>query len=145
MADSGEIPHKLSHGIRLAVFWIALPFIGLLVGIERIFDEHGNRYQVMTCVAGALLSIAVAVYWDRLIPPRWRAKPLSELGYLHAEDAELGSAIREMVWCSASPGSIGEQEPEAMGIGFAAVRAVPALARHVVAQIGSNQRSEEGH
>jgi hypothetical protein len=104
MADGGEIPHKLSHGIRLAVFWIGLPFIGLLVGNERIFDEHGNRYQVIACLAGALLSIAVAVYWDRLIPRRWRPKPASEpvpLGYLHAEDAELGSAIREMVWCSA--------------------------------------------
>jgi hypothetical protein len=99
MADSG-IPEKLLPAVRIAVFWIALPFILLLVGIERIFDSNGTRYQVLACFVGAFLSVVLAVYWDRIIPRRFRAKP-QRLEYLRHKDSELGSAIRDMVWFSA--------------------------------------------
>jgi hypothetical protein len=41
MADVG-IPDKLLPAIRVSVFWIALPFIGLLLGGEDI--RSGNYY-----------------------------------------------------------------------------------------------------
>jgi len=97
----GEIPNRLSHALRVAVFWISLPFIFLLVGVERIFDLGGNRYQVGACFAAAFLSILVAVYWNRLLPLRWRPATDPPLAYLHDEDSELGSAVRNMVWRSA--------------------------------------------
>jgi hypothetical protein len=98
----GEIPNQFSHAVRMAVFWISLPFIFLLVGIERIFDPGGNRYQVGACFVAAFLSILVAVYWNRLLPQRWQpAIEPAPLDYLHDEDSELGSAIRGMVWRSA--------------------------------------------
>jgi len=44
----------------------------------------------------------LAVYWDRLIPSRWRSRPASDdLTYLRDEDAELGGAVRDMAWHSA--------------------------------------------
>jgi hypothetical protein len=101
MAGEGEIPNRLPHAVRVAVFWISLPFIFLLVGVERIFDPGGTRYQVGWCFAAAFLSILVAVYWNRLLPRRWQQVTDHPLAYLHAEDSELGSAIRDMVWCSA--------------------------------------------
>jgi hypothetical protein len=78
----GEIPNKLSHAIRLGIFWIALPAAGIVVEIERDFEEHGNRYQVIGCLVGALLSIVVVVYWDRLIPRRRRPSTSPALKYL---------------------------------------------------------------
>ena len=97
----GEIPNRLSHAVRMAVFWISLPFIFLLVGIERIFDLGGNRYQIGGCFAAAFLSIVVAVYWNRILPRRSQLVNDPPLAYLRNEDSELGSAIRDMVWCSA--------------------------------------------
>ena len=35
----GEIPNKIGHAIRVAVFWISLPFIGLLLAGDRYFAE----------------------------------------------------------------------------------------------------------
>jgi hypothetical protein len=101
MAGEGEIPNRLPHAVRVAVFWISLPFIFLLVGIERIFDPGGTRYQVGGCFVAAFLSILVAVYWNRLLPRRWQQVTDHPLAYLHAEDSELGSAICDMVWRSA--------------------------------------------
>ncbi len=98
MADSG-IPDKLSTAIRVAVFWISLPFIGLLLGGEDI--RGGSYYWAAGWFGCALLSIFVAVYWDRFIPRRWRPRPASALTYLRDEDSELGGAIRDMVWRSA--------------------------------------------
>jgi hypothetical protein len=43
MADS-EIPEKILPAVRVAVFWIALPFILLLVGIERILTEISIKF-----------------------------------------------------------------------------------------------------
>jgi hypothetical protein len=63
MADSG-IPDKLLPAVRLAVFWIALPFIFLLVASDRYFA--GTGYEVAVCIAGAFLSIVIAVYWDKI-------------------------------------------------------------------------------
>jgi hypothetical protein len=95
MAESG-IPEKLLPAIRVAVFWIALPFILLLVGIERIFDSHG---QAGACFVGAIASIVIAVYWDKLIPSRFQEK--KRLEYLRDKDSALGSAVRDMTWYSA--------------------------------------------
>jgi hypothetical protein len=39
----------------------------------------------------------------------------------------------------------GEQQPEAVGVGLTAVRAIPTLAGHVVAQEAGDQRGKEGH
>jgi hypothetical protein len=61
MADS-EIPDKFMPAVRVAVFWIALPFIFLFGAKDRYFD--GTGYQVGACIAAALLSIVIAVYWD---------------------------------------------------------------------------------
>jgi hypothetical protein len=97
----GEIPNKIGHAIRVAVFWIALPFIGLLLAGDRYFADNGTSAQVAACLAVAILSILIAVYWERLLPGRWRPKAEPALGYLRDEDAELGGAIRDMVWCSA--------------------------------------------
>jgi hypothetical protein len=97
----GEIPNRLPHALRVAVFWISLPFIFLLVGVERIFDPLGDRYQVGGCFAAAFLSILVAVYWNRLLPLRWQSATDPPLAYLRDEDSELGPAIRNMAWRSA--------------------------------------------
>jgi hypothetical protein len=97
----GEIPKKINHAIRSAVFWIALPSIGLLLAGERFFAEDGTRTQVAACLAVAILSIPIAVYWERLLPKRFRPQDDQSLGYLRNEDTELGGAIRDMVWCSA--------------------------------------------
>jgi hypothetical protein len=64
VADS-DIPEKLLPAVRLAVFWVALPFIGLLLGGEDV--RGGNYYWATAWFGGALLSIAVAVYWNQLI------------------------------------------------------------------------------
>jgi hypothetical protein len=100
MADSGEIPSKLTPALRAAI-WSALPFIFFLVGVDRIFAPDGSISQVLICFALSVLSVLLAVYWNRILPQRWRPSEPMRLGYVHAEDAELGSAIREMVWCSA--------------------------------------------
>jgi hypothetical protein len=92
MADSG-IPDKLLPAVRLAVFWIALPFILLLTASDRYFV--GTGYEVAACIAGAFSSIMIAVYWDRLIPSRFRKRtlPIPSLKYLDRRDSSLGSAI----------------------------------------------------
>jgi enamine deaminase RidA (YjgF/YER057c/UK114 family) len=63
MAESG-IPDKLLPAVRLAVFWIALPFIFLLAASDRYFG--GTAYEVIACITGAFLSIAIAVYWEKI-------------------------------------------------------------------------------
>jgi hypothetical protein len=97
MAESG-IPEKFLPAIR-AVFW-TLPPIFLLVGIERIFDGKWNRYAVAGCLGAAFLSLAIAVYWDRLIP-RFRKKSSQSLKYLTYRDSTLGEAIISMAQQSA--------------------------------------------
>jgi hypothetical protein len=93
MAES-EIPDRLLPAIRLAVFWIGLPFIFLLVGVERIFDASGNKYQVAACISAALISLAIAVYWDRIIVRLWpRYNRVPSLSYLTYRDSDLSSAI----------------------------------------------------
>jgi hypothetical protein len=61
--DSG-IPDKLLPAVRVAVFWIALPFIFLLIGVERYFS--GTIYEVAGCIVCAFFSILIAVYWDQI-------------------------------------------------------------------------------
>jgi hypothetical protein len=100
MADSGEIPSKLTPALRAAI-WGAFPFIFFLVGVDRIFAPDGSISQVLICFASSILSVLLVVYWDRILPQRLHPPGPMRLGYLHTEDAELGSAIREMVWCSA--------------------------------------------
>ena len=70
-ADSG-IPDKFSVAIRLGVFWISLPFIFFLVAVERAIENH--IYQTATCSIFGVLSIVIAFYWEKLIPPRLRSK-----------------------------------------------------------------------
>jgi hypothetical protein len=100
MADSGEIPPRLTQALRAAI-WGALPFIFFLVGVERIFDPHGSIYEVLGCFALAILSILLVVYWNQLLPRRWRQVTDPPLDYLSYEDSELGGAIRDMAWFSA--------------------------------------------
>jgi hypothetical protein len=97
MSDSG-IPEKVLPAVRLAVFWIGLPFIGLLLGSERISD--GKLYESAAWFGCALLSVIIAVYWDKIIPRRFRDRPQT-LEYLRYKDSELGSTIRDMAWVSA--------------------------------------------
>src|SRR6266849_148560 len=47
--------------------------------------------------------------------------------------------------CPDAPGREGEQEPEAVGVGFAAMRAIAPLSGHVVAQEACDQGGNEGH
>jgi hypothetical protein len=96
--DSGGVPDKLLPAVRIGVFWAALPFIGLLLGSEEL--RSGSYGWAAGWYGCAALSILVAVYWERLVPHRWRSRP-SELQYLHNEDEDLGSAIKMMAWYSA--------------------------------------------
>jgi hypothetical protein len=96
MADVG-IPEKLLPAIRVSVFWIALPFIGLLLGGEDI--RSGNYYWAAGWLGCALASILIAVYWDRFLPSRLRKS--TSLQYLRDKDPTLGSAVRDMTWHSA--------------------------------------------
>jgi hypothetical protein len=100
MADTG-IPDKFLPAIRVAVFWVGLPFILLLVGIERFFDANGSRYEITVCFIGALLSVVIAVYWNKLIPGRFRKEISQSLKYLTSRDTTLGSAIISMAGQSA--------------------------------------------
>jgi len=95
MAD--EASDTIGGGLRN---WLgALGFIVPLIGAE-IIREGGPKW------VGAILILAgLPIYWSPAIW-KWlrRGKPATEpapLAYLHVEDAELGSAIRDMVWRSA--------------------------------------------
>jgi len=82
-ADIG-IPDKFLPAARLAVFWIRLPFIGLLLGGEEL--RNASYYWAAGWFACAILSIAVAVYWDRIIGLIWpRYARQQELQYLSIE------------------------------------------------------------
>jgi hypothetical protein len=99
MADAG-IPERLLPAIRLAVFWIALPFIGLLLGGEHL--GAGHYYSAGAWFVCTLLSIVVAVYWERLIQLIWpRYNEQRALAYLHNRDSELGSTIISAAFNSA--------------------------------------------
>lgn len=99
-ADSG-MPDRLSAAIRLGVFWISLPFIFLLVGVDRFFDNH--LFQAATCWVLSVLSIVVAFYWEKLIPGRFRPAFVSDtqrymtayevIHYL-ADDSKRGHQVR---------------------------------------------------
>jgi len=100
MAAEPEIPDRLLPAIRIAVFWVGLPFILLLTATDRYFA--GTLYQVIACVFGAFLSIFVAVYWDRIISRTWpRYSHQRELQYFDERDPTLGSAIQVMAQNSA--------------------------------------------
>ena len=49
----------------MGVFWISLPFIFLLVGVDRFFDNH--LFQPQPFWVLSVLSIVVAFYWEKLI------------------------------------------------------------------------------
>ena len=95
MAD--EASDTIGGGLRN---WLgALGFIVPLIGAE-IIREGGPNW-----VGAILIAAGLPIYWSPAIW-KWlrRGKPAREptpLGYLHAEDSELGSAISDMVWCSA--------------------------------------------
>jgi hypothetical protein len=91
MADTG-VPDKLLPAMRLAIFWVGLPFIGLLLGSEKLSD--GKYYEAAAWFGCAFLSVAVAVYWDGFIGRLWpRYQQQNELTYLTYRDSEVGSAI----------------------------------------------------
>jgi hypothetical protein len=91
MAES-DIPNKFWTAIRYAIFWIALPFIFLLVGVEKISDGH--IYQGLAWLCGAPISVAISVYWERIITRLRRgSNQQPSLTYLIYRDSELGSAI----------------------------------------------------
>ena len=94
---SDEASDTISGGLRN---WLgALGFIVPLIGAE-IIREGGPKW------VGAILIVAgLPIY---LSPAIWKwlrrgksATELAPLAYLHAEDSEPGSAIRDMVWRSA--------------------------------------------
>jgi hypothetical protein len=99
MADI-DIPDKLLPAIRVAFFWLALPFIGVLLGSEKI--SNGSYYEAAAWFVVALLGIVVAVRWNRIVTwiwPRYSAK--RSLRYLSDRDSDLGSAIITMALRSA--------------------------------------------
>jgi hypothetical protein len=99
MADSG-IPDKLLPAVRGAVFWVAVPSIGILLSGERISD--GKYYEAAAWFGCAFLSILIAVYWGRLITWIWpRYSEQRSLSYLSDRDSTLGSAIQAMARRSA--------------------------------------------
>jgi hypothetical protein len=94
---SDEASDTIGGGLRN---WLgALGFIVPLIGAETI-REGGPKW------VGAILIVAgLPIYWSPAIW-KWlrRGKPATDpvsLAYLHAEDSELGSAIRDMAWRSA--------------------------------------------
>jgi hypothetical protein len=74
-----EIPNRLLSALRYFI-WSALPFIFFWVAVDKLFG--GQSYRALACLGAAVSSFLVAVYWDRIIPARFRAK---ELEYLHTE------------------------------------------------------------
>ncbi len=70
MAESG-IPEKLLPAIRLAIFWIALPFIGVLLGGERISEdyEHGLWVSMGSMVFCSTSSQQRNSYWSPVPDP----------------------------------------------------------------------------
>jgi hypothetical protein len=92
------IPEKYLPALRLALFWIGLPSVLLLGALDRYFA--GTLYEVAACFVGALVSIAIAVYWDRIIDVIWprHTRPLQYLSY---RDSDLGSAIMNAARLSA--------------------------------------------
>jgi hypothetical protein len=99
MAD-GDIPDKLLPAIRYAVFWVGLPFIGLLLGGENL--SNGNHHEAAAWFGCGILSIVIAVYWNRIISRVWpRYSEKRSLSYLSDRDSELGPAIITMALRSA--------------------------------------------
>jgi hypothetical protein len=92
------IPERFMPALRIAL-WASLPFIFLLIGVERYFN--GTIIEMIGCFICALLSIFVIVYWDRFIPSRFRPDSLSRLKYLSDRDSQLESAIISMARQSA--------------------------------------------
>ena len=94
---SDEASDTIGGGLRN---WLgALGFIVPLIGAEIIREGGPNWVGAILIVAGLPIYLSPAI-WKRLR----RDKPATEpapLGYLHAEDSELGSAISDMAWCSA--------------------------------------------
>jgi hypothetical protein len=97
MAVDTGIPPNLGRAIRMAIFWGAVPFIGILLGAEDV--RKGEYLWGLGFFAVAFLSVAFSVYWD-VVAQKREAKP-KPLEYLGHEDAELGPAIRDMAWRSA--------------------------------------------
>src|SRR5882757_7047489 len=103
-----------------AAIWAALPFIFFLVGVERIFDQHGTRYEVLWRFGLSVLSVLLVVYWNRLMPRRWRQVTKTPLEYLVTVDSELSRAIRNMgedsawaKWFASQALASGEPLPQA--------------------------------
>ena len=83
--------YDFEWSIRRAVFW-GLPPILLAGGIERSFN--GKIYEALGCFGGMLVTLATAVYWERIIPRLWRRSDRQpSLTYLTYRDSELGAAI----------------------------------------------------
>jgi hypothetical protein len=80
MAES-EIPNRLLSALRYFI-WAALPFIFFWVAVDKLFQ--GQSYRALACLGAAVLSFVVALYWDRIIPARFRAK---DLEYLRTEQS----------------------------------------------------------
>lgn len=98
MAGQTEIPEDMGPAVRL-VIWGALPFIFLLVSVEKFSDckIQGG----LALLALSIISTAVAVYWNRLLPSWVPFQYISSLKYLHNEEAGLTTAVRDMATYSA--------------------------------------------
>ena len=67
-----------------------LPFIFLWVAVEKGFE--GQSYRALACLGAALLSLIVAVFWDRIIPAPFR-DDAKELEYLRTERSFIWVAL----------------------------------------------------
>jgi hypothetical protein len=63
MADN-DVPSKFLPAVKVAVFWVGLPFVGLLLGSEAI--SAGKPYEAVAWLGCTFISIMIAVYWDKI-------------------------------------------------------------------------------
>ncbi|GEM_PF-2059320 len=95
--DNAGIPTGLGFAIRIAIFWGAIPFVGILLGWEDLRKGEYGWGIGQFCIA--FLSIALSVYWELF--SQKRAAKYQKLKYLSGESTDLGSAIKMMAWYSA--------------------------------------------
>ena len=84
-----ETPYRLLSALRYFM-GAALPFIFFCVAVEKGFE--GRSFRALACLGAAVLTLVVAVYWDRFIPARFRDKA-KELEYLRTEQSFIWVAL----------------------------------------------------
>ena len=94
-----QIPDRWGPALRAAI-WGAAPFIFFMAAvIEGVIA--GNYLVAVVCGVLFFASIALVIYWDKLVPLRFRAELRLSLQYLSARDSQLGPAIISMARQSA--------------------------------------------